>query len=411
MDCPTENKRKPYTYIARQPILDLKGGLVAYELLYRNSSSNVYPSSVSPEEATQKILAEHFLASTGNLLEGQLGFVNFDEQSLMSGLVYDFPPNDVVIEILETCEPTDHLLSLIQELKGKGYLIALDDYEPDKRWERFYPFVNYIKLDIQALSIPKCSFLIQELKEFNIKFLAEKVETYKEFELTKACGFQLFQGYFFTKPQLIKNTQFFSSTADLIELSKIVSASDFDYTQIEKIISRSTAMSFQVLKYVNNTGVKNPIKNIKQALAYLGQDKIKKFSSYVMMTQFGSDKPSVLYHTALYRAKFLESMASLLKRDDVVDLAYLCGLLSLIDAMLDIEMYAIMKELSLDKLLVSALINKEGFLGNMLLLVAALEVSDWCVIERMCLEIGVREHDVIDKAVETDLWVRELGLT
>ncbi|NOH95679.1 HDOD domain-containing protein [Vibrio sp. 99-70-13A1] len=411
INLPSESNSKPFTYIARQPILDLKGDLIAFELLYRNSTSNFYPSSVSPEEATQAILVEHFLTSTGSLLEGKLGFVNFDENSLMSGLVYDFPPNDVVIEILETCEPTDLLFEKCRELKERGYLIALDDYEPDERWERFYPFVDYIKLDIQALSIPKCLFLIRSLKEFDIKFLAEKVETYEEFEKTKRCGFELFQGYFFTKPQIIKNIKLSSSTSDLIELSKIVSASEFEYTQIEKIISRSAAMSFQVLKYANNTGVRNPIKDLKQALAYLGNDKIKKFSSYAMMTQLGADKPSILHCSALYRAKFIENIASLFQKTEVTDLAYLCGLLSLVDAMLDMKMNVIMSEVNLDKSLVTALVSKQGLLGNILLLTEALEVSDWSAIRSLCITLGIEEHEVIAMAIEADLWVSELEST
>lgn len=408
---PPRDKNKAYTYIARQPILDVKGNVVAYELLYRDSNNNFFPSSVSSEEATKKILTDHFLASTETLLEGRLGFVNFDERSLESGLVYDFPASDVVIEILETCEPTDQLFNLMKELKKMGYVIALDDFEPDNRWERFYSLVDYIKLDIQALSIPKCVSLIQSLKEFNIKFLAEKVETYEEFEKTKRCGFELFQGYFFTKPELIKNNKLSSSTTDLLELSKIVSASEFDYIKIEQIISRSTTMSFQVLKYANNTGVKNPIKDLKQALAYLGNDRIKKFSSYAMMTQLGSEKLPVLHRAALHRAKFLEGIVGLLKKDSITDLAYLCGLLSLVDAMLDMDIHVIVKGINLDNLIVSALVKREGLLGEILLLAEALDVSDWSVIGDMCTNIGVRDHEVIAIAVDTNLWVRELELT
>lgn len=133
-------------YVAKQPILDTIRNTVAFEILYRNSSDNRYPASIRHIDATKLILAEQFLSSTGSFLEGKDGFINFDIEALRERLVFNFPAEKIVVEILETCPPDDELFDIIVELNQADYRIALDDFVPSPEWERFYPFVDIIKI-------------------------------------------------------------------------------------------------------------------------------------------------------------------------------------------------------------------------------------------------------------------------
>ncbi|MBE4253880.1 EAL domain-containing protein [Vibrio parahaemolyticus] len=153
-------------YVAKQPIFDTNKNTVAFELLYRNSSDNRYPSGVSHIDATKLILAEQFLSSTGTFLEGRDGFINFDVEALRERLVFNFPAEKIVVEILETCSPDDELFDIVLELHQAGYRIALDDFVPSTEWERFYPFVDIIKIDIQECSLLKASFFYRSYETF-----------------------------------------------------------------------------------------------------------------------------------------------------------------------------------------------------------------------------------------------------
>ncbi len=192
-----------YSYVARQPILDKQKLTIGYELLFRDGPKNTFPE-VEPELATSRLLSDHFLSMHYSTLGNKLGFVNFPYTSLVNLVPTLFPKDSLVVEVLEDCEPTDELLEAIQHLSESGYTIALDDFIPTKAWKRFLPYVSIIKFDIRSVPIEKAAIYIQSLSHFDIRFLAEKVETYEEFEKAMDAGFHLFQGYFFSKPEMIQ---------------------------------------------------------------------------------------------------------------------------------------------------------------------------------------------------------------
>ncbi|MDB1122695.1 EAL domain-containing protein [Vibrio sp. kj40-1] len=191
------------SYVARQPILDRNKKLYGYELLFRNSEKNAFPS-VTDEEATHKLVIEQFFEHDQSVLGGKLGFINFPYNSLIQKLPTVLPNEHVIIEILEDCEPTMDLLSAVIALKKEGYRFALDDFVPSPEWKPFLPYIDIIKFDIQILPLDKLERLMRKMAETNIKFLAEKIETYDEFKQALDMGFEYFQGYFFSKPELIK---------------------------------------------------------------------------------------------------------------------------------------------------------------------------------------------------------------
>ncbi len=196
-----------YSYIARQPILDKSKKTVGYELLFRDGPKNTFPA-IDPEHATSRLLSDHFLSTHYATLGDKLGFVNFPYQSLINKVPTLFPADRLVIEILEDCEPTSDLLDAVKEMAALGYKIALDDFVPSKEWRAFLPFVSIIKFDIQAISLDKAQLFIDRLSNSNIQFLAEKVETHEEFARAKKMGFDYFQGYFFSKPEMIQRKSY-----------------------------------------------------------------------------------------------------------------------------------------------------------------------------------------------------------
>jgi EAL and modified HD-GYP domain-containing signal transduction protein len=141
-----------YTYVARQPILNAKGVTLGYELLFRDGEMNAFPSHISSERATYRLIAENFL-TVGSPSDRRSArcFINFPYKSLIRRLPFMLPKHRIVVEVLETCEPTDELYHAIRDLHRHGYLLALDDFVYSPAWERFLPYVHIVKLDIMAL--------------------------------------------------------------------------------------------------------------------------------------------------------------------------------------------------------------------------------------------------------------------
>ncbi|MGR5095388.1 EAL and HDOD domain-containing protein [Vibrio maritimus] len=369
-----------YSYIARQPILDSDQKTVGYELLFRDGPNNTFPD-IDPELATNRLLSEHFLATHYSTIGDKLGFVNFPYQSLVNMVPTLFPKDNLVIEILESCEPTAELLSAIKKMSQAGYTIALDDFVPKKEWLPFLPYTSIIKIDIRQYSLKKAQTLIERLKPHNITFLAEKVETYEEFELAKEVGFNQFQGYFFSRPQLIRRKQIKPSFLTVVQLCKEIANSDINYDELERLISLDVTLSYKLLTFVNASYlIRSEIKSFKQALVYLGEERLRKFISLVAITSTQDDKPDSLYSLSIQRARFCELLLKDINSNIDEGLGFLTGMFSLLDSLFDQPLEELVEKMPIDNLVKAALVTKQGTLGNILSLVKAYESADWTTV-------------------------------
>lgn len=397
-----------YSYIARQPILDSDQKTVGYELLFRDGPNNTFPD-IDPELATNRLLSEHFLATHYSTIGDKLGFVNFPYQSLVNMVPTLFPKDNLVIEILESCEPTAELLSAIKKMSQAGYTIALDDFVPKKEWLPFLPYTSIIKIDIQQYSLKKAQTLIERLKPHNITFLAEKVETYEEFELAKEVGFNQFQGYFFSRPQLIRRKQIKPSFLTVVQLCKEIANSDINYDELERLISLDVTLSYKLLTFVNASYlIRSEIKSFKQALVYLGEERLRKFISLVAITSTQDDKPDSLYSLSIQRARFCELLLKDINSNIDEGLGFLTGMFSLLDSLFDQPLEELVEKMPIDNLVKAALVTKQGTLGNILSLVKAYESADWTTVIALRDKLEISDDKLARYYDDAIKWTEDL---
>ena len=192
--------------IARQAIFNRQNQLVGYELLFRDGRCDTFPL-VAAEYATEIVLNDLFVSgktSVRTVSDGQPCFVNFSYQSLINGTALNYPPQDLVIEVLENCVPDSVLFDVLVDLKNRGYRIAFDDFNPCDAWRPFLPLADIVKLDFRALSPETIRRFVLDCKSTTeFLLLAEKIETPEELILARKLGFDLFQGYQLSKPERI----------------------------------------------------------------------------------------------------------------------------------------------------------------------------------------------------------------
>lgn len=399
-----------YSYVARQPIVDRNKNTIAFELLYRNGKENSFPD-VSDDFATKSILINQVLVHQKRILDDKKGFINFGYESLLERLPFDFPNKDYVIEILESCPPSDQLYALVVELKKQGYEIALDDFIPSEEWRRFYNYIDIIKFDITTYSIAQAGEYFKILENYDIKFLAERVETYEEFNSAKECGFHYFQGYFFSKPEMIHNKAMDPSINSKMQLSVAVAKEPLDLKSIEKAIASNPGLSFKLLNFVNQYSmVRSPIKSLQQGLVYLGEDRIRKFITFAVIKTLSVDKPSILCNMSLQRAKFFEMILSSMGLNHKKELGYLCGMLSVIDALLDADMADILKPMNINHEIKAALLGEEGRLRDIIKLAEAVENTNWSEVDQLSQRLNLTESQIINSSVESTLWADEISV-
>ena len=380
-------------YAARQPILDKDKNLYAYELLFRDSVDNVFPE-IDGDEATSKMIeASQFNMGISGFTGSKPEFINFTLDTLAKGYPEMIAPDEVVIEILETVKPGKKLLGICKKLHDEGYTIALDDYEHQKVWLHFYPFIKIIKIDIQQSSRETINKVCDIVKDFpHIKLLAEKVETHEEYNNMCDLGFDYFQGYFFAKPEMIKTKSLSPSQIAMAELLYETSKSALDLNNITKVFERDVSLSYKLLRYANSAIFKrrNEISTIKQALVILGSGELKRFIGLMFAVTANPNKPSELINLAMTRAKFCELIIQNSNLQLDVSIAFLTGLLSMIDAILDEEMETILEKLPLSQEIKDPLLTGKGLMAAVIKLIELIEQANWdktnIVIEKLKLD-------------------------
>lgn len=391
-----------------QPILDTDKKTVAYELLFRDGPKNTFPD-IEPEKATHRLLSDQFLGSEYRAIGDKLGFVNFPYQSLINQVPTLFPNDKIVIEILEDCPPTDELLQAVIALKKKGYQLALDDFIPSPEWKRFLPYIDIIKFDIQTVPIEKAKRFIDRLKGSKIKFLAEKVETYEEYQEAIESGFDYFQGYFFSKPEIIQQKAIEPSFLTIVQLCKEIAASQVNYDEVERIVVGDVTLSYKLLRYVNSSSlITTPIRSFHQALAYLGEEKVRKFVSLVALASGEQAKPESLYGLSIQRARYCELISNCGKVPEYKSQAFLTGMFSLLDSLLDQSLDTIMRSIPVEEEIKIALLERSGTLGNILALAIAYEHADWDAVKRLRENLNISESCLASCYAKSVEWTEEL---
>lgn len=399
-----------YFYAARQPILDKNKELFGYELLFRDSLDNVFPDIDDDSATTKMVEASQFNAGLHSFTDNKPGFINFTLETMLKGYPEFIDPKEVVIEILETVKPGKKLLAKCQELKSKGYTLALDDYIHQRVWAHFYPYIDIIKIDLKATNVDQINEIKEAIKGFShIKLLAEKVETYQEYDMAKEMGFEYFQGFFFSKPEMVKTKDIRPSQITLAELLYETAKAEMDLKKITDVFTRDLSLSYKLLRYANSPIFRRraEIASIKQAIVLLGAAELKRFLALMFTTSVNPDKPAELFRLSLYRAKFCELLAHADNANQNTDIAFLTGLMSLLDAILDEKLETVLESLPLAPEVNQTLLQKTGKLAQYLSLVIEFEQGSWDAINETNKSLDIEPQDLNELYNQAINWAGE----
>ena len=366
-------------FVARQPILDSKLRTVGYELLFRNGFENSFNDFGGNQATSRVINISFFNSAISQITSGKKAYINFTRFLLLEDIWKLLPADKVVIEILEDIEPDDQVIQACKRLKQEGYIIALDDYTSHSGLKPLFPYTDIIKMDLLQ-SDPdemKCKEILEE--KSSIKFLAEKVEQHKVFDMAKNMGYSFFQGYFFDKPQLIQLKSANESRLSTVRLLKTVCSKDLDFSEAEIIFKHDPVLTIKLLRYINSAaiGLRYQISSIRQALSIIGQNNLKKWVLILIMSKGVEKKADELIRQTIYRARFCELLAEEAGMNRAGQELFMTGLFSLMDAIFDDTLDSLLEKVSLSNEIVKALRGEQTPYYFILELVRAFEKGRW----------------------------------
>lgn len=397
-------------YIARQPIFDRKMNVYAYELLYRRSMNNFYEGT-DDAQATATLINNAFLVMEFDVLtSGTRAFINFSEDMLEQEIPLLLPPEEIVVEVLERVEATEKIIEVCQKLKEAGYIIALDDFVFHKKYMPLMEAAHIIKIEFNTVSLELQSHLIKQYGH-RIKFLAEKIETREEFQQALDMGYSYFQGYFFSKPVIIKGKELEGFNANLMRVLDELNQQEPNYQRIAEIIERDLGLSYKLLRVANSIffGSRHKIYSIKQALVRLGIDEIKKWVYLMMLKDVQIIENKELIRSSLIRGKFMELLALELELKHKHLEFFMTGMFSSIDVLLNRRMPEIVNEIPLTDDVGEALLGHRNKLRKILDIVIECEKSNWNHIEVQELVSLITRERFTGAYIGALKWVMEIG--
>lgn len=395
-----------YSYVARQPILDINQNVIAYELLFRDGKSNSFPN-IDPNQATSNILTNNHLTLGVELVTGNLpAYINFHAETLIQRFPSFLDPKKIVIEILEDIEISNQLIESVKSLKEKGYTLALDDFDFDPKWDVLFPYVDIIKVDVLAFSLLEISKFVRKIADTKMTLLAEKVETLEQFEKLKMLGFTSFQGYFFAKPEMLKQRKITTTKQKILDLIGQASKVSLDNDVISDIFSSDPGLTYKLLRFINSPtyGNNQEITSLKHALIYIGELELKKFITLLALSDLSEGKCEEVMRLSLIRAKFCELISQTKQDDENPPKAFLTGILSMIDGVLDHDLEFVLNVLPIHTEIKSALRNDTNYLNDYLTLAKLIEKGCWQEGEVISKKIDLTPDDCFKTYQEALAW-------
>lgn len=364
-------------YVGRQPIYNKGLGVYGYELLFRAGKENAAAmGELTADGATSTTIINSFLEiGLDKLVGNRQAFINLTEQFLLDENALPISPKQVVLEILEDIPITAKLIKSVERLKAAGFTIALDDYIYNPSHKPIVSLVDIIKIDIMQLNQKELITHVKILKKYKALLLAEKVETMEEFEFCRELGFDYFQGYFLSRPRIIKSKKMPSNKLAVLNLLSVLNNSKADVEDLEEAISFDVSMSYKMLKLINSPffGFSNKVDSIKHAIVILGRNQLRSWASMIAMSKL-DDRPSEMIQIAMTRGKMCELLAEQANLGSI-ETYFTAGMFSALDILMEREIKSLIEPLPLSTEVVAALLKREGVMGEAINCALAYEMS------------------------------------
>jgi len=398
---------KPARFAARLPVLSRDEKAFGYKLLFRNDINNYFPS-VEGDTASRGVIDMASLIGLKTLANDLPAFIVTTRDVLVREYLALLPSDKVIAEIPDSVPTDAEVVRACQQLKEAGCKIALGNFRAHDSRGQLEKTADFVKIDIKELPLTEVSKLAQRYSGRGPKLIAEKVETREDFEFCKGEGFAFFEGYFFRKPEMMRARGAQSNRTVYLRLLSAISRPVLDWQELEEIVKSDPMLYYRLLRYLNSAifGLQGEVKSVVQALTILGENEIRRWCQLSGMLELSRNKPPDLALAALVRGRFSELIAA--RVDCGGSDLFQVGLLSLMDAILEIPMREVLEGLPLDKASKKVLQEDQGPLAPMYDLMLAVETGAWPKVMALASDLNI-DHEFIAQSQWTAMeWAQSI---
>lgn len=394
-------------FLGIQPILDHNQHIVAYDLQLRSDLSVDANVGTDSEASVRAFIQAFDELKIADALGTKKGYIRVGTDLFLSNLIESLPPSQIVLELPEAIQVDEQIINRCRELKTLGFSLALENYSGDSQAKALFDLVDVIK--IEQPNIPE--ELVKYLKQWPVKLLAGKVENTDQATQYSDLGFDLFQGYSFAHPVILHAEHTDTSRLELMKLLELVLA-DAETQEIELTFRHDPSLIYNLLRLVNSgsSGGRYKVSSLKQAIVILGRQQIQRWLQLLLFVGKHGDMQSPLLELAAARGKLMELLAISHSRmdRDFHERAFMTGIMSLLDTLIGMPLQEILSQISLANDVENALLNHEGKLGNLLLLVNTMEQTDFYPASAILTALHISPHHLMLAQLEALHWANSL---
>jgi c-di-GMP-related signal transduction protein len=397
---------------ARQPIFNRERELYGYELLFRSDVTSSECDGSDNSLTALEVLSNSLLSiGWDSVAAGKKLLVPFDRNLLLGGMASILPPEDLVVELLESVGPDAEVVAACESLWDLGYDIALKDFVPRGRLDPLARFASIIKVDVRVTGKEAREQVLRTYQKSGKQLVAEKVGTREEFQSALESGYDLFQGYFFARPALVHGHRVPMAKVACIRLLSETQKEDLDFAQLEKIIREDVSFPHRLLGFANSAlfHFRAEIKSIERALVLLGEQNVRHWIALAALPLLARDKPAELAIHSLIRARFCEYLAEAAGLQEP-KMAFLIGLFSLLDALLDMPLADALNTANIGPSIRSVLLEsapQQDAFSILYQLVRCYEQADWHTVGDLATKLGLQGRAVREAYAESTLWAHQ----
>ena len=392
--------------LARQPIYDASLNVVAFELLYRSISPDAAEIRNGDEASSRVLLSAFGGAGIMDITDGKPAYINFTKHLIINPPPVD--PQHLVIEVLEDVLVTPELLDSVRRLRAQGYRIALDDFQHHPSLEPLVELADIVKLDVLELGEVKLRAEVRQLRNYPVRLLAEKIESWEMYNQCVDLGFSFFQGFFLARPQLLRGRRSAPARPAIAALMAQLADPDIGIAELTTTVSADPVLSFNLIRLVNSPLYRRaqPIESVREAIFALGVERVRGWCYLVALAGIDG-KPSELTRIAMRRARFCELLGEI-ATGAVPGRCFTAGILSTLDAFMDAELGELLASLALSGEMHAALLAREGCMGVVLDTALAFETGSWARVPWSILAAHGIDQLAAERAYLDSLhWVSE----
>ena len=375
-------------FVARQPVFDAFGEVWGYELLFRASGEASNAVVADGKNATSQVLIDGLAIVNQSVGPKAKKLINFDAECIVAGLGWGLPENSV-IEILEHVPPSTEVVEECRHLSTR-YELALDDYTGDSNFNDFLPYSSIVKVDVLALDRQEIQDIASRLNKSGLTLLAEKVEDREMYEFVCGLGFTLFQGFFFSRPKTLGMKKLSSSQISRLQILKAIEQEQ-EIERLVRIVQNDVAITYRLLNYINSVGfgLVQEISSVSHAMRLLGQRHVKSWLSALVLADFANHGEKLeIAHMSVVRGFFVASFSDDIPTTLPFDSLFLIGLFSLLDALLEQPMDAILDRLHLQAEMAAPLLGQASPVDPLLDIARGCEYGDWFAVKSSARALG-----------------------